>query len=777
MSADSSMRADSADADAANGASDSVGHRLRLGDVSVSYHRLAVGSLAVTMATYLSVLFHVTDIVGGTTTLLGLVAGTLLAATLVARTLRPRQAGTLAAGLLALGLVGYYLAVPGTYIAALSLGKVASDNVALLTGLSVLRMTEVGAWALGVAPAMVFAPWYLVLRRRYALAVGAAGTALGFFVLTGDAGNFPTLVGTLGATATLGFGTLARRGGTPAQVDTLAVVLVAMILLVSTVSVVPGGGASPILPGGGAGTPTVEDTFVSNGERLSIVGSIRLSPKVRFTVEADEPGYWRVGAYDRYDGDGWIRTGDARDYGQQPSPPGRSRAVEQTITVKADRMASMPAAWKPTRLESGDRDNTRVSSLGSFDPVGALREGEQYTVVSRVPDPDERRLQSAGTDYPSRIEDRYLQLPGSSSDRIRERTDRITDEAGAETPYAKARAVESWLESNKEYSLDVSRPEGNIAESFIFEMERGYCTYYATSMVAMLRSQGVPARFAVGYTSGQRVAEDEWVVRGLDSHAWVEVYFPEVGWVKFDPTPSRPRQQAEGSQVEQARQSDVPDVDTDESEGETWTPTTTTTATDPEETETADSESNRTTDNSTPDPRLSDRQPIDPNRGDDYNGTVGDLTTSDGTAGDASDDESGGIPIGPPSREQLVLGALVIVGLLAAGRRSGALERLRRAVWLRWQPREDPETDVARAFERLEHLLGREYRQRRPGETPREYLAALNERADLDDRADRVGAIYERVRYAGETEDGLAEEAVSLVDELVRERRGLLGGR
>jgi transglutaminase-like putative cysteine protease len=763
--------------DTANGADGSVGQRLRLGDVSVSYHRLAVGALAVVMATYLSVLFHITDIVGGTTTLLGLGAATLLAGTLIARVLRPRRAAALAIGLLALGLVGYYLAVPSAALVALSLGKVVSDNVALLTGLSVLRMTEVGAWALGVAPAMVFAPWYLVLRGRYALAVGAAGTALGFFVLTGDVGNFLTLIGMVGATATLGFGTLARRGGTPAQVDTLAVVLVAMILLASTVSVVPGGGASPIVPGGGAGTPTVEDAFVSNGERLSIVGSIRLSPKVRFTVEADEPGYWRVGAYDRYDGDGWIRTGDAREYGPQPAPPGRSRAVEQTVTVKADRMAAMPAAWKPTRLESGDRDNARVSSLGSFDPVGALREGEQYTVVSRVPDPDERRLQSAGTDYPARIENRYLQLPGSSSDRIRERTDRITDEAGAETPYAKARAIESWLESNKEYSLDVSRPEGNIAESFIFEMERGYCTYYATSMVAMLRSQGVPARFAVGYTSGQRVAEDEWVVRGLDSHAWVEVYFPEVGWVEFDPTPGGPRQQAEGSQVEQARQSNVSGVDTDESKEGTWTLTTTASATDSEKTETTDSGDNETTGNSTPGGELGDRQPIDPNEGD-YNGTVGELaTTSNGTGAEASGDESGGIPIGPPSREQLVLGALVLVGLLAAGRRSGALERLRRAVWLRWQPREDPETDVTRAFDRLEHLFGREYRRRRPGETPREYLAALNERADLDDRAERVGAVYERVRYAGDAEDELADEAVSLVDELVRERRGLLGGR
>jgi transglutaminase-like putative cysteine protease len=752
-----------------------VGRELELGDATVSYHWLAVGSLGVTTMAYLSVLFHVTDIVGGTTTLVALVAGTLFAGAATARRLRLAQATALAAVLLAVGLVGYYLAVPTAYLAAFSLGKAVADNVALLTGLSVLRMTQVGVWALGVAPAMVFAPCYLVFRRRYALAVGAAGTALGFFVLTGDLGNFATLVGTLGAIATLGFGTLARRGGTAAQVDTLAVVLVAMVVLASTITVVPGGAASPILPGGGSGTPTVEQAFVTNEDRVSIQGSIRLSPKVRFSVESSERDYWRVAAYDRYDGNGWIRTGDATEYRSRSAPPGQTRTVEQTVTVEAERMSAMPAAWKPTRLTSGDRSNTRISSLGHFDPVGALRQGESYTVVSRVPDPTEEQLRSAGTDYPSSVENRYLQLPGSSADRIRRRTAEITGAANATTPYAKAEAIERWLETNKAYSQDVSRPDGNVAESFIFDMEKGYCTYYATAMVSMLRSQDVPARFVVGYTPGQRVAEDEWVVRGLDSHAWVEVYFPDVGWVKFDPTPGGPRQEAENARVEQARESNVSDVDTGESEEGTWTPTTTETTT-AAENGTTTVAGNGTNGTVTSTPGFDDRQPIDP--GDGLNGTGGEFATTDasGTGGETGD-AGGGIPISPPSREQAALGALVVVGLFAAARRTGLLGRFRRAVWLRWQPRRDPETDVNRAFDRLERLLAGEYRERESGETPREYLAELETRYDLDDRAERVGTIYERVRYAGEVEEGLAEEAVSLVDELVRDRRGRLGGR
>ena len=749
-----------------------TGRDLELGGVAVPYHWLAVAATLVLMATYGSILYHVTDIVGGTATLLALIAATLVAGALVARHLRAYQAGLLALALLAVGLVAYYLAVPSAYLVALSTGKLLSDNLALLSGLSVLRMTEVGAWALGVAPALLFGPWYFVLRRRYALAVTAGGAALCFFVLTGDAGNVLTLVGTLAAAATLAFGTMARRGGTSAQVDTVAVVLVAMVVLASTVSLVPGGAASPLLPGSsGAATPTVQGSLLNNDQRVTVVGSIRLSPKVRFTVESNEPGYWRVGAYDRYDGGGWIRTGDASDYTVMSAPEGRTKRVEQTVTVKAKRLGAMPAAWKPTRLTAGDRDNTRRTSLGALVPVGELREGEQYTVVSRVPDPTRRTLRRTGTDYPTEIRSRYLQLPESSADRIRQKTNEIV--AGNRTPYAKAKAVEKWLESNKRYSLDVQRPQGDIAEKFIFDMKKGYCTYYASAMVTMLRSQGVPARFVVGYTSGQRVAEDEWVVRGLDSHAWVEVYFPDVGWVAFDPTPAGPRQNREGTQVTQARESNVSNVDAAGSEEGTWTPTTTETpTTDGNETSTGP---NGTSVTSSPGVGTVDPRRLGPGLGDSYNGTVGTVTTAaNGTADESGGFGIGDVPFWPPTREQAAFGGLLLVGLFAAARKTGVAERARRAVWLRWQPRRDPETDVERAFDRLEHLLAAEYRQRRPGETPREYLSAID---GLDERARRVGELHERVRYAGRADEGIAEEAVSLVDDLVTERQDLLSGR
>jgi len=101
-----------------------------------------------------------------------------------------------------------------------------------------------------------------------------------------------------------------------------------------------------------------------------------------------------------------------------------------------------------------------------------------------------------------------------------------------------------------------------MADTFIFEMEEGYCEYFATAMTTMLRTQGIPARYTVGYTTGQKVDDTTYEVRGMNAHAWVEVYFPDVGWVRFDPTPGGSRLEAQQEVLE----SEAPDVEYDPTE-------------------------------------------------------------------------------------------------------------------------------------------------------------------------------------------------------------------
>ncbi|WP_227375360.1 transglutaminase TgpA family protein [Haladaptatus halobius] len=724
------------------------------GGVAVPFHWFAVGSTAVLIASYLKIFYYITNVVGGTDDLLLFVAGALVGATILARKLPTWTAFVLGGVLLGGGLLSYYSTVPQANLS--QTGRIVADNVALLTGLSILQMRAVGTWALGVAPATAFVPWYLVFRRRYVLAAASGGAALGFFVLTSDAGSFVTLTGMLGILGIIAFGTMARYGGTVAQVDVLAVALVAMVLLSTTVSVVPGGSVSPILPSGGGGSGG-SGGLISNERHVAVQGSIELSPKVQYTVTANRWAYWRVAAYDRYTGSNWMRTDGSRSYEQQSPPLGSSYEVRQTFTVEANRVDAMPTAWKPIRVIGNQKGNVRIGSAGSFSPKNALTKGETYSVVSRVPTKSPSQLRDAGTDYPSTIENRYTRLPANTPDRLERRTDEITAEA--DNPYEEAIAIERWLEENKRYSLDVQKPNGNVADSFVFEMEKGYCVYYATSMVAMLRTQDIPARFVTGYTPGQRVAEDKWVVRGLDAHAWVEVYFPNVGWVRFDPTPSGPRSDAEQSVVEEARANNMSNVDAGGSENRTWTPEPTTTTTTTE----ASTDENETTSDVSNGPR--------PDRGQRGNDAIAPRTSGGTTNTLAGTTAAGGrIPIQMPSTEQLLYGGLLGAGLLLTARRTGVLGTIYRTAWVRWQPRDDPETDVERAFDRLEYHLSRKHRERRPGETPREYIDALSH-VGVDERARRVGALYEQARYAGTVTSEHADEAVSIVDDIVRESR------
>jgi transglutaminase-like putative cysteine protease len=499
----------------------------------------------------------------------------------------------------------------------------------------------------------------------------------------------------------------------------------------------------------------MEQNLVSAQDEVQIQGSIELSPQVRFTVESTEPQYWKTTSFDRYTGGGWVRTEGTSPYpGRLQSPPGASRPVRQTVTAET-RLDALPSAWKPVSLSGSAVENAQVTHQGDLRPGAALLPGETYTVESRVPQYTREQLRRSGTDYPSEIESTYTQLPSSTSERLRVRSAAVA--GGYDNPYDKAVAVRDYLQENKTYSLDVERPSGDIADRFLFEMESGYCTYYATTMVVMLRSQGVPARFVTGYTPGEQVGDDRYVVRGLDSHAWVEVYFADVGWVRFDPTPATERQTAEATRLDQAR-----------AEGEAGVDTTETQPTNETQSTPGAPDTNTTAVNATDNTTLNQDRLIEQ--------LGGENTTGANTTGPPGADGQDEGPLGSlPDTRTLALALIALVGAVAGARRTGVTTRAYRSVWLRFHgKRRDPTTDTVRAFERLEYLLARQYRPRRDGETVRAYLDALS-RVGLDDRARRVGTIYERAQYAGEVSREEADEAIDLVGDLVTERTPILG--
>lgn len=252
--------------------------------------------------------------------------------------------------------------------------------------------------------------------------------------------------------------------------------------------------------------------------------------------------YWRSITYDRYFGRGWSTTGtEPSDYeaGQlatQLDAP-YLRHLRQTVRVIGPNPANL--IHVDGTLISVDADFT-VSWRPPGEMFAATTEAREYRADSVYPLLTEEQLQAASLDYPDWILSRYLQLPDTVPERVRALARELT--ATELTPYDRAKAIEAYLREFP-YTLDVPATggHGDIADYFLFELQEGYCDYYATSMVVLARAAGLPARMVIGYVSGGYDPYDaEYIVTEADAHAWPEIYFPEYGWIEFEPTGGRP---------------------------------------------------------------------------------------------------------------------------------------------------------------------------------------------------------------------------------------------
>ena len=110
--------------------------------------------------------------------------------------------------------------------------------------------------------------------------------------------------------------------------------------------------------------------------------------------------------------------------------------------------------------------------------------------------------------------------------------------AGQTTEFGKVNALANWLSGPQfTYSL-AAGPLSSAANlvSFLTTAKSGFCVQYAYAMTVLTRLLGFPARFVVGYTGGTRLRNGSYEVKNTDAHAWTEVYFPSLGWIRFEPT-------------------------------------------------------------------------------------------------------------------------------------------------------------------------------------------------------------------------------------------------
>jgi len=127
------------------------------------------------------------------------------------------------------------------------------------------------------------------------------------------------------------------------------------------------------------------------------------------------------------------------------------------------------------------------------------------------------------------VKERYLKLPSSITQRTRQLAQDITQ--GLDNPYDKVAAVTEYLRQNITYKdkIPATPRDRETIDWFLFDIQVGYCNYYATAEVILLRALGIPARWAIGYAQGERLETGMYLVRELNAHSWPEVYFSGIG--------------------------------------------------------------------------------------------------------------------------------------------------------------------------------------------------------------------------------------------------------
>jgi transglutaminase-like putative cysteine protease len=307
-----------------------------------------------------------------------------------------------------------------------------------------------------------------------------------------------------------------------------------------------GGGPGPL--DGWAESRLPREHLIGSGPELAeqVVMVIRTDPS---PPALGQPLAWRGLTFDTYTGAGWAsgpteRIAYRRGELAGDLPPFPHQVIDQEVRIAEETAGLLYAAGTPLTADEEFHMAWRTvptpGTIPEGDLFGATIRATSYRVESWIPTPTEAQLEAAGEEIPDWVRDRYLALPPSLPGRVVTLTNQLT--AGATTPYERAIAIEGYLRTLK-YTLDLPAPPAgqDVADHFLFDLRRGYCDYFATSMVVLARAAGLPARLVVGYASGTYDNESaRMVVTEADAHSWPEVYFAGYGWIAFEPTAGRP---------------------------------------------------------------------------------------------------------------------------------------------------------------------------------------------------------------------------------------------
>jgi transglutaminase-like putative cysteine protease len=272
-----------------------------------------------------------------------------------------------------------------------------------------------------------------------------------------------------------------------------------------------------------------------------------------YTSSANYPVYLRLTTLDRFTGGTWGPiVGDTRgdNLDAFPFPAGLTQATavnaaEVDVTVADVFTNWLPTPYPTTSIPGVEGDWFWEPDGLTVRSVDTGARGQQYTAAFLEPRPTSEQL-AATTVFPADAPEGSLALPGDMPAIVVDTAHQVADAAAS--AYDKALALQTYLRGvDFSYSEEAPVDEGfdgtgMDALAIFLERKTGYCVHYASAMAVMARELGIPSRVAVGFQPGDRRFNDGsnlYEVSTDDLHAWPELYFDDIGWLRFEPTPGR----------------------------------------------------------------------------------------------------------------------------------------------------------------------------------------------------------------------------------------------
>ncbi|MCU5521270.1 DUF3488 and DUF4129 domain-containing transglutaminase family protein [Bacillus cereus] len=288
-------------------------------------------------------------------------------------------------------------------------------------------------------------------------------------------------------------------------------------------------------------------------------GPFKADPTIVFTARTQNKQYWRVETKDFYTGKGWeisenpkkVSFKNKNDVVSWYEQNTKMKTTEATITMQK----SYPHLTYPAGLVSVEAASDVSYSVDSFSEKIYTMNGDSsttlhsYKVTYEIPEFSIENLKAVKTNEGQETNPyfmtKYTQLPKSLPQRVKDLAVNLTNDK--DNRYDKVLAIENYFTDNSftYESTNVLFPakSQDYVDQFLFDTKSGYCNNFSTSMIVLLRSTGIPARWVKGYTEGtldntlaSAEGEDVYTITNDNAHSWVEVYFPGYGWIPFEPT-------------------------------------------------------------------------------------------------------------------------------------------------------------------------------------------------------------------------------------------------